>query len=84
MRLLGEDVRITAYAQVSHGRVLAVPEGAITTTANGTASVTVVGPGGRERHVVVTPGASAEGLVAVDPAAGPALAAGDRVVVGER
>lgn len=84
VRLLGEDVRITAYAQVSHGKVMAVPEGAITTTANGTASVTVVGPGGRERRVEVAPGASADGLVAVAPAAGQALAAGDRVVVGER
>ncbi|MFG2125127.1 hypothetical protein [Streptomyces sp. NPDC048710] len=84
VRLLGEDVRITAYAQVSHGGVLAVPEGALTTTAGGIASVTVVGPGGRERRVEVTPGASADGLVAVDPAAGQALAAGDRVVVGER
>ncbi|MFF5475583.1 hypothetical protein [Streptomyces achromogenes] len=84
VRLLGEDVRITAYARLSRGKVPAVPEGALTTTANGTASVTVISPGGRERRIEVAPGASADGLVAVTPAAGQRLSAGDRVVVGDR
>ncbi|MFF5443207.1 hypothetical protein [Streptomyces achromogenes] len=61
-----------------------MPEGALTTTANGTASVTVVSPGGRERRIEVAPGASADGLVAVTQAAGQRLSAGDRVVVGDR
>lgn len=82
--LADEDVRITASANLTHGRVLAVPEGAITTTANGAASVTVAGPDGRDRHVVVTPGVSADGLVAVTPAAGRTLKRGDHVVVGLR
>ncbi|GLY79255.1 peptidoglycan-binding domain-containing protein [Actinoallomurus iriomotensis] len=82
VNLADQDVRITAYADVSDGKVLAVPEGAITTTANGAASVMVVGPGGLHHRVAVTPGGSADGLVAVNPATSQDLREGDQVVVG--
>jgi len=44
--------------------------------------VTVVRPGGKTMVVVVNAGPSANGLVAISPAANARLAVGDLVVVG--
>jgi len=78
----GQDVRVTITAAATAGKVLAVPESALTADANGNTTVVAVA-GGAERIVVVTVGASAGGLVAVAPAPGQHLVAGDEVVTGK-
>lgn len=77
----GQDVRLTVTARVTSGPVLAVPEAAIFSSANGATYVTVTGRAGKTRRVRVRAGVSAGGLVAVVPVGG-GLKAGDQVVVG--
>jgi multidrug efflux pump subunit AcrA (membrane-fusion protein) len=77
----GQDVRLTVTARVTSGPVLAVPEAAIFSSANGATYVTVTGPAGTTRRVRVRAGVSAGGLVEVVPVGG-GLKVGDRVVVG--
>jgi HlyD family secretion protein len=80
---IGEDVQLTVTYAASAGPVLAVPEAAIRTGADGRTYVLKVTGSGRQQRVPVTAGISGAGLVAVTPAAGSAgLAAGDKVVTG--
>jgi multidrug efflux pump subunit AcrA (membrane-fusion protein) len=77
----GANVLVTVQTGQTEGPVLTVPVAAIVTTASGQSSVTVVGPGGKQTNVPVTPGMSANGYVQVTPLTRGALAAGDDVVV---
>jgi hypothetical protein len=77
----GDNVLVTVQTGQTEGPVLTVPVAAIVTTASGQSSVTVVGPGGKQTNVPVTPGMSANGYVQVTPLTRGALAAGDDVVV---
>lgn len=79
--IIGSNVRIVIPVSSTGGRVLAVPNAALSATADGTSILQVEEPGGRLRTVRVEPGLSAGGLVEVTPVEG-ALAVGDRVVVG--
>jgi len=72
---------VTVRTGQTEGPVLTVPVAAIITTASGQSSVTVVGPGGKQTKVAVTPGMSDSGYVQVTPVTAGALAAGDNVVV---
>jgi HlyD family secretion protein len=79
--LNGENVLVTVQTGQTEGPVLTVPVAAIVTTASGQSSVTVVGAGGKQTNVPVTPGMSANGYVHGTPLTRGALAAGDNVVV---
>jgi peptidoglycan hydrolase-like protein with peptidoglycan-binding domain len=81
--LVGQDVRVTITTATSRHRVLAVPEAAISSAADGTTSVTVVGPNQVQHPVKVNVGVSADGLVEVTPLGGGVLVVGDRVVTGQ-
>jgi len=78
----GQDLQVTITSARTRGSVLYVPVSAVSTSAGGQASVTVVRPGGKTMVVVVNAGPSANGLVAISPAANARLAVGDLVVVG--
>ncbi|MCM0676614.1 peptidoglycan-binding protein [Micromonospora phytophila] len=78
--LAGEDVRVTLTTASTGDEVLAVPEAAISSAADGRTSVTVL-TDDRQRLVRVTVGASADGLVEVTPVDGE-LRPGDQVVTG--
>ncbi|BBH71277.1 hypothetical protein ACTI_79620 [Actinoplanes sp. OR16] len=80
--LEGDDLRITVTTASTGGEVLAVPEAAISSSADGRTTVTVVEPGGEQRQVIVQPGVSAAGLVEVEPVDGGGLEPGDAVVTG--
>ncbi|NUR61106.1 MAG: peptidoglycan-binding protein [Catenulispora sp.] len=80
-RLIGQDVRITVTQAATDGPVLAVPEAAITTGADGQVRVVVQDGSAAGREVPVRAGTSADGLVQVSALSG-RLDAGDRVVVG--
>ncbi|MFJ8473677.1 HlyD family efflux transporter periplasmic adaptor subunit [Kitasatospora sp. NPDC094011] len=80
----GKDVRLTVTAASSDGPVLAVPVAALSTGADGRASVGVLGADGTVRRLVVRAAATGSGFVEVVPEAGTALSPGDRVVVGNR
>jgi hypothetical protein len=79
--LNGENVLVTVETGRTEGPALTVPVAAIVTTGSGTSFITVVGPGGKQTQIPVTPGISENGYVQVTPAAGHKLAAGDSVVV---
>ncbi|MEV6300356.1 peptidoglycan-binding protein [Actinoplanes sp. NPDC051861] len=79
--LEGEDLRITITTASSDGEVLAVPEAAVSSSADGRTTVTVVAADGSQTQVEVVPGVSAAGMVAVEAVEG-TLRAGDRVVTG--
>ncbi|MEO6703676.1 MAG: peptidoglycan-binding protein [Jatrophihabitantaceae bacterium] len=80
--LIGQDVRLTITAAATKGPVLAVPESAITTSADGRTFVVVLDGDRRQTRVPVTAGISGAGLVSVTALSG-GLAAGDQVVVGQ-
>ncbi|GAA1141252.1 hypothetical protein GCM10009664_07370 [Kitasatospora gansuensis] len=80
--LSGRNVRITIRKQDSGRPVTAVPVAAISTDAAGKTTVTTVNADGDRTTVAVTTGVTAEGMVAVVPADGSELRAGDQVVVG--
>ncbi|MGW6917411.1 peptidoglycan-binding protein [Kitasatospora sp. NPDC054939] len=80
--LNGRNVRLTVLRDGSDRPVTAVPVAALSTDAAGLTSVTTVDAAGNRTTVPVTTGVSADGLVAVVPAPGAALAPGDQVVVG--
>ena len=80
-QLNGENVLVTVETGQTEGAVLTVPVAAIVTTASGESSVTVVGAGGKQTKVPVTPGMSENGFVQVTPVTPGALAAGGKVVV---
>jgi hypothetical protein len=79
--LASSDVRVTITTAGTQSEVLAVPQAAISSTADGRTWVTVVPPAGGQRVVDVTAGISADGYVEVTPN-GAELRPGDRVVTG--
>lgn len=79
--LAGQSVRITISEAATDSPVLAVPEAALSTGADGRTTVTVVDGSGAQSVVQVRAGVSADGLVAVTPVDAP-LNQGERVVVG--
>jgi len=80
-KLFGVDVRLTVEAASTDEAVLVVPLTALYATADGTSGVLRRRPDGGSERVVVTPGISGDGYVAVTPVSGE-LKAGDAVVVG--
>ncbi|MGR6999838.1 hypothetical protein ACU686_20000 [Yinghuangia aomiensis] len=80
----GTSLRVTVEVGSTGTPVLAVPVAAVYTGADGQARVKVQRGNGKVDTVAVALGLSAGGFVAVNPAAGQQLAAGDRVVVGEK
>ncbi|WP_147449613.1 peptidoglycan-binding domain-containing protein [Actinomadura pelletieri] len=81
-KLDGENVRVTVTAASTEGPVLAVPQSALSTAADGLTVVTVQEKNGSQRRVAVEAGMSAEGLVEVRPRKGE-LAEGQQVVIGK-
>jgi multidrug efflux pump subunit AcrA (membrane-fusion protein) len=81
--MIGQDVQVTVTTAHSAGPVLAVPEAAIFSRANGSTYVTRVTASDTEVTVAVQVGVTGGGLVQVTPTPGGSLAAGDRVVTGE-
>jgi peptidoglycan hydrolase-like protein with peptidoglycan-binding domain len=79
--LAGEDVRVTLTTASTGKEVLAVPEAAVSSAADGRTSVTVLTADQTQHLVEVTAGVSAEGLVEVAPVTGD-LKPGDQVVTG--
>lgn len=81
--LSGVNVRVTVTAAASDGEVLVVPLAAVSSSADGTARVSVLADGAVDPvDVPVEVGISADGFVAVEPLAAGALSEGDLVVVG--
>lgn len=80
-QLAGQDVRLTVEAASTGEEVLVVPVSALFAGADGRVAVIRLTVDGRQERVVVTPGVSGDGYVAVTPVDG-ALDPGDRVVVG--
>lgn len=80
--LTGLNVKVTIPVETTDGAELVVPLAALTAGSDGGARVEVIDGEGVPRLVAVTPGLVADGHVAVRPAAGGSLAAGDAVVVG--
>ncbi|MFD9890817.1 peptidoglycan-binding protein [Amycolatopsis sp. NPDC059027] len=81
-RLAGTNVRLGVAAASTDGEVLVVPVSALFATAGGGAAVIRQAAGGKQDTVPVSPGLSADGLLAVAPA-GEALRPGDQVVISE-
>jgi hypothetical protein len=81
--LAGEDVRITVTRAATTGPVLAVPQAAISSTADGRTLVTVVRRDGTQHPVEVLAGTSADGWIEVEPTTKGTLSAGDDVVTGQ-
>jgi HlyD family secretion protein len=81
-RWLGQDVRVTVEAASTGAPVLVVPLAAVSATADGRTQVIRLARD-REEAVTVAAGVSGDGFVAVEPVGG-TLAAGDRVVIGQR
>lgn len=79
--MIGQDVRLTVESASSKGEVLAVPQAAITSAADGSTFVTRRNPDGTEERVPVRVGVTGNGLVEVAPLSG-ALRPGDDVVTG--
>ncbi|MFJ7273551.1 peptidoglycan-binding protein [Kitasatospora sp. NPDC098663] len=79
----GKNVRLTVLKAKAGAPVTAVPIAAVSTNAAGRTSVTTVDAAGNRTTVPVTTGVTADGLVAVTPAQGANLKAGDQVVVGK-
>ncbi|MGH9113462.1 MAG: hypothetical protein ACRDZN_14375, partial [Acidimicrobiales bacterium] len=84
--LIGQDVQLVIASARSSGEVLAVPESALATGADGSSYVTkAIGDNGEDAvKVVVEAGISGGGLVEVQPVEQGSLVPGDEVVVGER
>lgn len=79
--LVGANVRIAIKVGATGANVLAVPAAALTTSADGVARVTVVGPSGALSERAVSAGLAAQGFVAVTPVSPATLEAGEQVVV---
>jgi multidrug efflux system membrane fusion protein len=76
-----QDIQVTITSARTKGSVLNVPVSAVSTSASGQASVTLVRHG-LTTVVPVTAGASADGFVQVTTVSGGRISAGDQVVVG--
>jgi peptidoglycan hydrolase-like protein with peptidoglycan-binding domain len=79
--LVGQDVGVTIATASSGVMTWIVPISAVTTTADGHTSVTILGHGGRQFEMAVVPGLVAGGRQGITPISG-AFHAGDRVVIG--
>ncbi|WP_370377075.1 peptidoglycan-binding protein [Catenulispora sp. GAS73] len=79
----GQDVRVTIINAATTSAVLTVPLSAVSTGADGHATVTVVAADGTQRRIPVTAGASADGDVEVTPADAGALREGEAVAIGQ-
>lgn len=79
--LEGQTVRVTISEAATDSPVLAVPEAALSSGADGRTTVTVLDASGAQSVVQVRAGTSADGLVAVT-ATDAKLTRGQRVVVG--
>ena len=80
-KLEGFSLRLTIPTESTKAAVLAVPSSALSLTADGTSRVQVQQAAGGLKYVVVTPGLSAGGFVAVTPV-NDTLQPGQLVVVG--
>lgn len=81
--LAGVNVRVTITAASTQTETLVVPLAAVSSAADGSTRVSVLGSHANEPvDVSVTAGLSADGFVAVEPIDPDALGVGDRVVVG--
>lgn len=81
--LTGLNLRVTITAAATQTETLVVPLAAISSAADGTTTVSVLGPGVSDPlPVEVATGLSADGFVAVEPLQAGDLSEGDRVVVG--
>lgn len=81
--LVGASVRITIPTKTTNGDALIVPIGALSVRADGATQLQVEDKPGITRTVIVNPGLSAQGFVAVTSISG-RVAAGDRVVIGSK
>ncbi|MFJ9693702.1 peptidoglycan-binding protein [Kitasatospora sp. NPDC101183] len=79
----GKNVRLTVLKAKAGSPVTAVPIAAVSTDAAGRTSVTRVDAAGTRTTIRVTTGVTVDGLVAVTPAEGAVIKAGDQVVVGK-
>jgi hypothetical protein len=79
---LGLNVRLAIDVRSTDGPVLVVPTSAVQTAADGTTFVRVLDAAAGQRRVDVSTGLIAGGEVAVYPADGQTLTAGDLVVIG--
>lgn len=77
----GSAVVVTIAVRSTEAEVLAAPLAALSTSADRTTRVEVLGSDGVTRSVQVKPGLSAKGMVEISPVDG-TLVAGDQVVVG--
>ena len=80
--LTGHNLRVTFTTASSGQPVLVVPVSAVSAGANGVARVEKLNSDGTRVTISVNAGLSADGSVAVTPAAGATLGEGDRVVIG--
>jgi multidrug efflux pump subunit AcrA (membrane-fusion protein) len=77
------NLRVTITAAATDGEVLVVPLAAVSSAADGSTRVSILGSAnGSPVEVAVTAGLSADGFVAIEPVEPGSLAAGDLVVVG--
>lgn len=79
---LGANVKVTIVTGTTGGAALVVPVTAVSMTAAGKASVTVLGRGGTRRNVPIDVVLVSAGFAAVSAADSAPLNAGDRVVLG--
>ncbi len=83
--MVGGSVKITIPIQATTGKSLAVPAAALSVDGQGRSRVEVEDDATKPtRFVLVTPGLSADGLVAISVVSGGALKEGDQVVVGAK
>jgi len=83
LSLVGQDLSLVITAARSHGAVLAVPEAAVFASANGGTYVSKL-VGSTTVKVPVRVGTSGDGLLQVVPLQPGGLAAGDKVITGEK
>ncbi|MGH3241204.1 MAG: peptidoglycan-binding protein [Spirillospora sp.] len=79
--LVGDQVTVRIFTLDTGGKVLAVPQAAIWTRADGTTHLAVEAPGGRSREVEVTTGRTADGYTELREADG--IREGDQVLLGQ-
>ena len=80
----GADIRVTVVRNLSRGEVLAVPQSAVFTSADGSSwLLQPSGTGKKSLKIAVETGVVGAGYVQVTPASGDQLSAGDEVIVGD-
>lgn len=81
-QLAQTNLRVTITAASTDTDALVVPLAAISSSADGSTNVSVLGPDEEPTVVPVVAGISADGFVAIEPGDASSLAEGDSVVVG--